>query len=166
MNIVNSYTAGHIPVFVTGEDECDQLEDGGDTATLIQNYINGGGTIPISRATTSNLGGIKADVHNHENITDQYVEVKFKYYATDLNNDDRLYVSVSELVEQLNNYLIGGGTFNLPLAGPNRRGGVEAPYIDNNEWNVQKFIPVQLKEDNEKLYLNGEDIVEVLTYIL
>lgn len=166
MNIVNSYTAGHIPVFVTGEDECDQLEDGGDIATLIQNYINGGGTIPISRATTSNLGGIKADVHNHENITDQYVEVKFKYYATDLNNDDRLYVSVSELVEQLNNYLIGGGTFNLPLAGPNRRGGVKAPYIDNNEWNVQKFIPVQLKEDNEKLYLDGEDIVEVLTYIL
>lgn len=35
MNIVDSYTAGHIPVFVNGEDGCDQLKDGGDVATLI-----------------------------------------------------------------------------------------------------------------------------------
>lgn len=83
MNIVDSYTAGHIPVFVNGEDECDQLEDGGDIATLIQNYINGGGTIPISRATTSALGGIKAAVHDAANMADGFVEVKFKFYPTD-----------------------------------------------------------------------------------
>lgn len=166
MNIVDSYTAGHIPVFVNGEDECDQLEDGGDIATLIQNYINGGGTIPISRATTSALGGIKAAVHDAANMADGFVEVKFKFYPTDQSNDDRLYVSVAELVDELNNYLIGGGTFNIPLMGPTTRGGAKAPNVDEAAFSEHKFIPVQIRQVDEKLYLDGEDVLEVLTYIL
>lgn len=112
------------------------------------------------------MGGIKAAVHDAANMAGGFVEVKFKFYPTNQDNDDRLYVSMAELADELSNYLIGGGTFNIPLMGPTTRGGAKAPNVDEATFGKHKFIPVQIRQADEKLYLDGEKVVEVLTYIL
>lgn len=174
MNLVPQFVDGHIPVFQQGTDECDQLVDGGTieelVANAITNIINGGGVIPIQRATVDTLGGVKAGLHIHNNNPDQYVEAKFKfpegYDEGGTIENDRLYISASEIIQAINTYTGGGGTsLNLQLMGPTTRGGAMANLVpvsyDNN-----KYIPVLINQSDEHMYINGEDVLSVLEYIL
>ena len=174
MNLVPQFVDGHIPVFQQGTDECDQLVDGGTieelVANAITNIINGGGVIPIQRATVDTLGGVKAGLHIHNNNPDQYVEAKFKfpegYDEGGTIENDRLYISASEIIQAINTYTGGGGTsLDLQLMGPTTRGGAMANLVpvsyDNN-----KYVPVLINQSDEHMYINGEDVLSVLEYIL
>lgn len=169
MNIVPNFVNGHIPIFQQGSDECDQLIDGGTLEELVANalttIINNGGTIPIQRATTTELGGIKADIHDTTQITDQYVEAKFKG-AEGLGENDRLYISASEVIQAINTYIGGGGTgLDLQLMGPSTRGGAMANLVPVS-WETNRYIPVLINQSNEHMYINGNDVLSVLEYIL
>lgn len=161
---------GHIPVIHQGSDECDQLIDGGDIGDIIEQYINGGGAIPIQRATVDTLGGVKAGLHIHNNNPDQYVEAKFKfpegYDEGGIVENDRLYISASEIIQAINTYIGGGGTgIDLPLMGPTTRGGAMANLVPAT-WEANRYIPVLINQSNEYMYINGEDVLSVLEYIL
>lgn len=167
MNIVpsNIWSDGDIPIFHQGPDSCDQLISGGDIGTIIQNYLNGGDPIPIQRATTSTLGGVKAAIHTHEDELDQYVEARFKG-AEGAGENDRLYVSAAEIIQAIKIYIGGGGDgFELQLMGPNTRGGAKANAVPVS-WNPDKYIPILINQTDEHMYVNGEDILSVLIYIL
>lgn len=156
---------GHIPVIHQGSDDCDQLIDGGDIATLIEEYITKYGFIPIARATTNRLGGIKAAIHTHEDELDQYVEAKFKGPEGPMEND-RLYVSAAEIIRAINIYTGGGGEgFELQLMGPSTRGGAMANAVPVS-WDSNRYVPVLINQTNEHMYINGDDILSVLIYIL
>lgn len=174
MNIVPNFVGGHIPIFQQGSDECDQLIDGGTIEELVSNalttIINGGGAIPIQRATTTTLGGVKAGLHIHNNNPDQYVEAKFKfpegYNEGGIVENDRLYISASEIIQAINTYIGGGGSgLDLQLMGPSTRGGAMANLVPVS-WDANTYIPILINQTNEHMYVNGEDILSVLIYIL
>ena len=168
MNIVpsNIWSDGDIPMFHQGPDGCDQLISGGDIGTIIQNYLNGGDPIPIQRATTSTLGGVKAAIHTHEDELDQYVEARFKNAEGTQGENDKLYVSAAEIIQAINIYIGGGGDgFELQLMGPSTRGGAMANAVPVS-WNPDKYIPILINQTDEHMYVNGEDILSVLIYIL
>ena len=162
INLIPDAVDGQIAVIQQGEDECDQLV-GMSLQQLIQTIINGGGIIPIQRANTSNLGGIKADIHNPAIMADGFVEAKFKG-AEGPGENDRLYISAREIANSLIN-LPGGSGFELQLMGPSTRGGAMANEVPIN-WDVQKYIPVLIRTQNEHMYLSGESILASILYIL
>lgn len=161
INVVSSFTDGHIAVFHQGTDDCDQLIDGGTLEQLLTAILLGGGTIPLQRATTSVLGGIKASMHN--NNKDAYVEAKFKG-PEGPNDNDRLYVSASEMIAAMNNvpeinYL------HIHLMGPDNIGGAEADYVPVDS-DLTEFIPVLVSESTEHMYISGETVLSVLGSLL
>lgn len=160
INLVNNPTAGHIPVFSNNpEDPCDQLVDGGDINSIIQQYLN------LHRATEERIGGIKAATQVKPDDPNNFVEIKFLYDPTDPNNDDKLYLSIQELIVKINEYIGSGGTFSIPLMTSIVRGGAKADAVPIN-WDSNKYIPVKIRSANEKMYINGDDVVSVLEYII
>lgn len=172
MNIVppTEWEAGDIAIFQQGSDECDQLVSGGTLEEMLQTIINGGGVIPLQRATTTQLGGVKAGLHIHNNNPDQYVEAKFKfpegYNEGGIVENDRLYISASEIIQAINTYTGGGGSgLDLQLMGPTTRGGAMANLVPVS-WEANRYIPVLINQSNEHMYINGNDVLSVLEYIL
>lgn len=161
INVVPSFTDGHIAVFHHGTDDCDQLIDGGTIEQLLTTILLGGGTIPLQRATTSVLGGIRASMHN--NNEDAYVEAKFKGPEGPTDND-RLYVSASEIVTAINN-LPGGSDLHINLMGPDNVGGAEADYVPVDS-DLTEFIPVLVSQSTEHMYISGETVLSVLGNLL
>lgn len=172
MNIVppTEWEAGDIAIFQQGSDECDQLVSGGTLEEMLQTIINDGGVIPLQRATTTQLGGVKAGLHIHNNNPDQYVEAKFKfpegYDEGGIVENDRLYVSASEIIQAINTYTGGGGSgLDLQLMGPSTRGGAKANYVPAT-WDAAHYIPVLVRTVDEMLYVNIDGIIDKIVALL
>lgn len=167
MNVVPNFVDGHIPVFLQGTDECDQLVDGGTIEELVSNalttIINGGGVIPIQRANTSDLGGIKADIHNPAIIADGFVEAKFKG-AEGYGENDRLYISAREIANALIS-LPGGSGFELQVMGPNTLGGATANEVPVS-WDILHYLPVLIHTQSTKMYVSIDDLITKIITIL
>lgn len=158
---------GHIPVIHQGSDECDQLIDGGSIEELVTaaltTIINGGGVIPIQRANTSDLGGIKADIHNPAIMADGFVEAKFKG-AEGSGENDRLYISAREIANALIN-IPGGSGFELQVMGPSTLGGATANEVPAS-WDILHYLPVLIHTQSTKMYVSIDDLITKIITIL
>ena len=164
INLVPKFKEGNLAVFKHGNDECDQLIDGGSLVEILEKLIHDGEIIPITRATEGSLGGIKAGIASLEDAQDSIIEAKFKGpEVPHNNNNDKIGLLISDIYKALSVYLQNKTIyFPVPLMSPTVRGGAKSNAINHTPTLV---LPVYV-DSEEKLQVDGSEIKDFVEHLI